>query len=107
MLTGFQDDLPVVDDGALVGVVGRAEALRGAIEGDANAPVSSVMVRTVPTVRETDALDAALERLQQSGRRSIPVVRDGLLVGMLPVDSVAYVLQVRERARTAAAHGRL
>ena len=107
MLAGFQDDLPVVDDGALVGVVGRTEALRGAIEGNANAPVSSVMVRTVPTVRETDPLDTALDRLQESGRRSIPVVRDGLLVGMLPVENVAYLLQVRDRARTAAAHGRL
>jgi Zn-dependent protease/CBS domain-containing protein len=107
MLAGFQDDLPVVDDGALVGVVGRTEALRGAIEGNANAPVSSIMVRTVPTVRETDPLDKALDRLQESGRRSIPVVRDGLLVGMLPVENVAYLLQVRDRARTAAAHGRL
>jgi Zn-dependent protease/predicted transcriptional regulator len=107
MLAGFQDDLPVVDDGALVGVVGRAEVLRGAVEGDANAPVSSIMVRAVPTVRETDSLDTALERLQESRRRSIPVVRDGLLVGMLPVENVAYLLQVRERARTTAAHGRL
>jgi CBS domain-containing protein len=106
MLAGFQDDIPVVRDGVLVGVLGRGEALKAAIEGEARGPVSAVMAQGVPTVGEGDSLDAALERLQESGRRSIPVVRDGLLVGMLPVENVAYVLQVRERARAAAAaHG--
>jgi len=107
MLAGFQDDVPVVDGEALVGIVGRAEVLRGAVEGDANVPVSSVMARTVPSVSETDALDSALERLQESGRRSIPVLRGGVLVGMLPIENVAYLLQVRERTRAAVAHGRL
>jgi CBS domain-containing protein len=107
MLAGFQDDVPVVDGGAVVGIVGRAEVLRGAVEGNANVPVSSVMVRTVPLVSESDSLDTALERLQESGRRSIPVLRDGLLVGMLPIENVAYLLQVRERTRAAVAHGRL
>jgi CBS domain-containing protein len=63
------------------------------------------MVQAVPTVRETDSLDTALERLRESGRRSIPVVRDGLLVGMLPIENIAYLLQVRERARAAIVHG--
>jgi Zn-dependent protease/predicted transcriptional regulator len=107
MLAGFQDDVPVVDGGAVVGIVGRAEVLRVAVEGNANVPVSSVMVRTVPLVSESDSLDAALEWLQESGRRSIPVLRDGLLVGMLPIENVAYLLQVRERTRAAVAHGRL
>jgi CBS domain-containing protein len=107
MLAGFQDELPVVDDGALVGIVGRAEVLRGAIDGGGAIPVSSVMVRSVPTVSESDSLDTALDRLQESGRRSLPVLRNGVLVGMLPVENVAYLLQVRERARAAATHGRL
>jgi len=107
MLAGFRDEVPVVDGGTLVGVVGRAEVLRGAVEGDANMPVSSVMVRTIPHVGETDSLDTALERLQESGRRSIPVLRCGVLVGMLPLENVAYLLQVRERKRASVAHGRL
>jgi len=104
MLAGFQDDIPVVERGALVGILGRAEALKAALEGAPSVPVSSVMVSTVPAVRESESLDAALERLQESGRRSIPVVRDGRLVGMLPVENVAYVLQLRERNRAAMAH---
>jgi Zn-dependent protease/predicted transcriptional regulator len=107
MLAGFQDDIPVVEEGVLVGIVGRREALKAAMDGGPGLPASSVMAEAVPVVHETDSLEVALERLQESGRRSIPVLRDGLLVGMLPVENVAYVLQVRERARAAAAHGAL
>jgi CBS domain-containing protein len=107
MLSGFQDDIPVVDRGALVGVLGRGEVLKATLDGGPGVPVSSVMATNVPAVRETDSLDIALERLQESGRRALPVVRDGLLVGMLPIENVVYVLQVRERTRTAFARGGL
>ena len=104
LLGGFQEDIPVLDNGQLVGVLGRREALRATVEGDPRSPVASLMVRAVPTVLETDSLDTALERLRESGRRSIPVLRRGVLVGMLPIDNVAYVLHLRERMRVSAAH---
>jgi CBS domain-containing protein len=108
MLAGFQEDIPVVDGrGALVGLVGRAEVLRAAMDGSSSAPVASVMLGGVPTVGESDSLDFALERLQESGRRSVPVVRDGELVGMLPIENVAYLLQVQDRARAVASRGGL
>jgi CBS domain-containing protein len=108
MLAGFQEDIPVIDGrGALVGLVGRAEVLRAAMEGGSSRPVASVMLGGAPAVRESDSLDFALERLQESGRRSIPVVRGGELVGMLPIENVAYLLQVQDRARAHAARGGL
>jgi Zn-dependent protease len=57
----------------------------------------------VPVVREGDSLETALTVLQQSGRRNVPVVRDGHLVGMLPMENVAAMLQLRERNRQALA----
>jgi Zn-dependent protease/CBS domain-containing protein len=108
MLAGFQEDIPVINGrGALVGLVGRAEVLRAAMEGSSSRPVASVMLEGVPAVRESDSLDFALERLQESGRRSVPVVRDGELVGMLPIENVAYLLQVQDRARAIASRGGL
>jgi Zn-dependent protease/predicted transcriptional regulator len=107
MLAGFQDDIPVVQAGDLVGILGRKEVLKAALEGAPSVPVSSVMAAPVPVVRENESLDGALERLQESGRRSIPVLRDGQFVGMLPIENVAYLLQLRERNRAAMAHGGL
>jgi len=97
MLKGFQDDVPVVEGERLVGVLGREDVLKAAIAGDVNARVASLMRRDVASVGESDALDVAFLRLQASGRRSIPVVRGDVLVGVLPVENVAYVLHVRER----------
>src|SRR5579864_3198612 len=85
MLAGFQEDVPVIEHGQLVGILGRREVLRASVEGDPRLPVASLMVRSVPTVLDSDPLDTALELLQESGRRSIPVVRAGVLVGMLPI----------------------
>jgi Zn-dependent protease/CBS domain-containing protein len=100
MLTGFQDDLPVVDGARLVGVLGRQDVLKAAVDGNAGALVGTLMRRDVPTVIESDPLDVAFERLQASGRRSILVLRGDALVGVLPIDNVAYVLQARDAAAT-------
>jgi Zn-dependent protease/predicted transcriptional regulator len=105
MLARFQDDVPVVEGDRLVGVLGRDDVLKAALAGDAHAPVRSVMRTDVPVVNETDSLELALERLQSSGQRSLPVMRGDDIVGILPVDNVAYVLRMREQAAAARASG--
>jgi Zn-dependent protease len=102
ILGGFQDDVPVIDGETLVGVLGREDVLRAAVRGDVNAPVASVMRRDIPVLKEDDSLELAFDRLQSSGRRCLPVVRGDLLVGVLPIENVAYMLRMRaERS----AHG--
>jgi Zn-dependent protease/CBS domain-containing protein len=101
MLGSFQDEVPVVAGTRLVGVVAREDVLRTAMSGRSDVPVSSLMNSDAPRVRETDSLDEAYERLRESGRRSLPVVRGDALVGMLPMENVAYVLRVRESGRGA------
>jgi Zn-dependent protease/predicted transcriptional regulator len=101
MFAGFQEDIPVVDRGRLVGLVGRGEALRATVDGDPSVPVSRVMARDVPVVRETDSLDVGLALLQEAGRRSIPVVRGDEVIAMLPIENVAYLLHARDRDRGA------
>ncbi len=97
MLGGFQDDVPVVDGGRLIGVLGREDVLRAAIAGDGHTPVRSAMRTEFAVVRESDSLELAFEKLQSSGQRCIPVVRGEEVVGVLPVDNVAYVLRMRDQ----------
>jgi Mg/Co/Ni transporter MgtE len=89
-----QDDVPVVDGGRLAGLLGRTEALTAAFAGRLDAP----MRRDAPAVSESDSLELAFDRLQSSGERCIPVVRGDAVVGLLPVDNIAYVLRMRERS---------
>jgi Zn-dependent protease/CBS domain-containing protein len=96
MLGGFQDDVPVVDGTKILGVLGREDVLRAAIAGRSDAPVSAVMRTDSAVVEESDSLELAFDRLQASGQRCIPVVHGEEVVGVLPVDNVAYVLRMRE-----------
>ena len=98
--------LPVVDaDGALVGVVSEADVLRTALEPDPRAhlrpaghgadlprTVAAVMTPHPHTVREeTDVAELARTFSQQSWK-SLPVVRDGRLVGVVSRSDVVRAL---------------
>ncbi len=102
MFGGFQDEVPVVERGKLIGVLGREDVLRAALARNDDVPVRSVMRTEFAAVRESDSLELAFEKLQSGGQRCIPVVRGEEVVGVLPVDNVAYVLRMRdEQGRTA------
>lgn len=76
--------LPVVDGGRLVGLMSITDAKHVAHEAWRTTPVSDVMT-TLPlkTLAPEADLNAALELMVANEVNQLPVVRDGLLVGML------------------------
>jgi CBS domain-containing protein len=93
--TGFTC-LPVVAaDGRLVGVVGEAELLAGRFPPDPRVPifervpdvpartVGDVMVRDVFVTRPREGVADLLTVLRGAGLRSVPVVDDGIVVGVV------------------------
>lgn len=75
--------VPVVRDGALVGIVSRRDVERAERDGRLNLPVSSSMSRTVYTVDADAAPERALELMQEHDVGRLPVSRDGQLVGIV------------------------
>lgn len=72
--------LPVLDaNGALVGIVAEKELLRA----NSGAPVEEIMTRDVITVTEYTALEEAARIMIDHRISSLPVVRDGKLVGII------------------------
>ncbi|HFD39995.1 MAG TPA: CBS domain-containing protein [Anaerolineae bacterium] len=72
--------LPVVDkEGALVGIVSEKDLLRA--ENDD--PVKGVMTRDVITVTEYTAIEEAARIMADHKISSLPVMRDGRLVGII------------------------
>ena len=100
LLRGGQDDVPVVEAGHLLGVVGLEDVVRASGGGDG--PVSSVMHRHTPTVSEDDPLEVAFETLGQSARRSLPVLHGDRLVGLLLLQNIAQVVRARQQASLSA-----
>lgn len=85
--------LPVIDDGNLVGLVSdrdlrsanvaESDDWRDFYDIDDDRQVQQVMTRNVVTVEPSDPLEKALEILKERGFGALPVVDDGVVVGML------------------------
>ena len=99
--------LPVVDkDGMLRGVVSEADLVRESVPADmrarmmppdvADAPpartVADVMTRHAVTVSETTDLATAVDLLTSTAVKSVPVVNQGRVVGMLSRRDVVHLL---------------
>ena len=104
LLTGTQQDFPVMSDRQVVGVLTLRD-LQGALaqRGDAVA-VGDVMRRDVPVVDANDMLESVFQTLQTTGSRIGAVVQDGRVVGLVTPDNVGEFVMVQ--SSLAAHHAR-
>lgn len=101
ILDGFQQDFPVVEGGVVVGMLTRATLLRALSERGADAAVQDVMQREFVQATPMEAADVALGRLRDCGCHSMPVVREGKLLGVLTMDNVGEYVMVQAALRGA------
>ena len=99
VLAGFQQDFPVVEAGRVVGVLTRANMMKGLMQTGADTPVAAVMTSEFDSADPSEMLDGAVQRLQASGCPASPVVRDGELVGVLTMENVGEFMMVHSALR--------
>jgi Zn-dependent protease/CBS domain-containing protein len=92
ILSGFQQDFPVMDGARLVGVLTHADVLRGLTEHGSNLPVRQAMRSDFETASPSDPLDGALGRMHQGECRVLMVVEDEKVVGLLTVGNIGELL---------------
>jgi Zn-dependent protease/CBS domain-containing protein len=95
LLHGAQEDFPVTRDGELVGVLERRALVTGLAQHGRELPVTQVMKRDSPTVDASQMLEAALLAMQTCGCETVPVLRDGRLVGLLTKHNVGEFLAIQ------------
>lgn len=93
VLAGFQQDFPVVQNGRLLGMLERPHLLR-ALETEG--PLAFVGGHLRQAARRLDP-DEALEVAVLNGgvASTLPVVRDGLLVGLITPDNVTELILIK------------
>lgn len=74
---------PIVDEGRLVGAIGRREIDRALRAGRGDLPAASAMHHVVVTIGPDATLDEALMRMSGGKVGHLPVVADGAVVGVL------------------------
>jgi Zn-dependent protease len=105
LLSTAQKDFPVVDaDGRVLGLVLHADLPAALARAGVAAPVTEVMRRDFVSVEGHDMLESAFRRLQACECHTVPVVRDGRIVGLLTMDNVGEFLSLHA-VRTAADDG--
>ena len=79
------------EDGALVGVVSERDIVRAlSVHGEKafDLKVSTVMTPTVITCRMDDSIDDVVRTMTDKGVRSLPVVDDGGLAGIVSMSDL-------------------
>jgi len=101
ILSGSQRDFPVEDAGSVVGVLTRDSILEALALGRSQDPVGQVMSRDFEVAEASDMLEKASARLEACRCHTMPVKRDGQLVGLLTMDNLGEFVMVRQALQSA------
>jgi Zn-dependent protease/CBS domain-containing protein len=93
VLSGFQDDFPVVDGGAVVGVLSRGVLLRALASEARETFIADLMQKQFVLADDREALTDAMRRLDGAPSDVVPVMHDGALVGMLTSERMGAIVR--------------
>ena len=100
LLSDSQQDFPVLQRGALAGILTRQRLLAALASHGREAAVGP-LVEECPTATPDEPLEPVLTRLHGTNSRTVAVVDGGRLVGLVTLDNVGELLMVRAAERGA------
>jgi Zn-dependent protease/CBS domain-containing protein len=99
-LGGFQDDFPVVEGERLLGVLTRADLLAGVARAGPDSAVAEAMEPSFRTADPEELVTDALSRLRESRCRTLPVVTNGKLCGLLTMENISEYVMIDAALKT-------
>jgi CBS-domain-containing membrane protein len=99
LLTGSQQDFPVIAHGRIEGMLTRSDLVKALTRSGRNASVSENMKRECPTAEASEMLETVLGRLQGRDCHTIPVLERGALIGLVTMDNVGEFLMIQAAER--------
>ena len=95
ILAGSQQDFPVLDEGRVAGVLTRGDLLIALQQRGQAALVGEVMRRDVQIADALEMLETVSARLQECSCHTLPVVRQGRLVGLVTMENIGEFLMIQ------------
>jgi CBS domain containing-hemolysin-like protein len=93
LLTGSQQDFPVVADGRVEGMLTRSDLVKALPRHGRTALVADSM-RECPVAQASEMLETVLGRLQARNCHTIPVLEHGALIGLVTMDNDGEFLMI-------------
>jgi Zn-dependent protease/predicted transcriptional regulator len=100
ILSGSQQDFPVVDAGRVVGVLTRQAVMTALSKQGEAGPVVDVMEREFHTASPHDMLEPVFLGMQAQRCRIVPVVNQGQLVGLVTLENIGEFLMIQSALET-------
>ncbi|HOJ62687.1 MAG TPA: site-2 protease family protein [bacterium] len=101
ILSGSQQDFPVMEHGRVVGILTRGDLLVALARQGQETPVSEVMRTDVETVDACDMLESVFPRMHSTESRTMLVLDHGELAGLLTLDNVGEFIMIQSALRSA------
>lgn len=95
LLSGTQQEFPVVEAGGMTGAVTRESLMQGLAQAGREATVEAFLVPGIRDVEADSALIPALALLREEGAPCLQVVETGRPVGLLTLENIGEYLMVK------------
>ncbi len=92
-----QEDFPVIEGARIIGFVTRYDIISGIHQQGVSVPVSRVMRKDFPFLRESDFLNKAQDIMQESNMKALPVVKDGRAIGVVTIEDITRVYSLMSK----------
>jgi predicted transcriptional regulator len=99
VVSGFQQDFPVVEGDQVVGILTRNALLKALGKHGRQFPVADVMHKKFERAEVGEPLSHVFERLSDSPCRVLPVMDEGRLVGVIDMENVGEFVALRAAIR--------
>ena len=94
LLSGSQQDFPVMANGRVEGILTRADLVKGLTRSGRSGIVADTMKRDCPTAEASEMLETVLARVQRQDCHTVPVVDGSALVGLVTMDNIGEFIMV-------------
>jgi len=99
LIHGSQQDFPVVDGDRVVGLLTRDDLMTALASAGRDRPVGEFMRANCGVVSATDQLEKPYEMLRTENCSTVPVVREGHLVGMITLENILEWVMINSALR--------
>ena len=95
LLAGSQPDFPVVENGRVVGMLDHGQLFRALGEQGESGSVASAMRMDFEILQANELLDTAMAQASPERGYTRPVMREGVLVGLLTAENLGEFFMIR------------
>ena len=89
----------MVANGRIEGILTRSDLVKALTRSGRNASVAETMKRECPTAEASEMLETVLARVQGQDCHTVPVLANGVLVGLVTMDNVGEFLMIHAAER--------